>query len=258
MPTLFATCRALAVLFAVVSLGGCAIAIEKSRVSSAFAAQFDCPGASVSFSPGGYRVEGCDTTAFYHCTEPRYSSEDDSRGSDGVVAVGAIIGLLDLALSSGDCFLEHHTRASPSSAHPEPSVDSAALNEIPRPDRARVLSRVRVLGGQVELLAMPGKYPDHVLLTVHSDQRLRYDDCRPWIVRDGQALRFTAQHANKPYEMSLVLRVEQLGDLSRAVRFGGNVCGLRFELGERERKALAGFEQRRQNVLTQASAAARD
>lgn len=256
MPALVATCRVLTVLFVPMQLGGCSIAIERSFVSSAFAAQFDCPAPTVSYSPGGYRVEGCDTTAFYHCTEPRHSSDSDTRGNDGVAAVGAIIGLLDLALSSGDCFLEHHRTAEAQRRERlEPSIDTGSLNVIPKPVDARVLGRVLVLGGQLELLAIPGKYPDHVLLTVHGNSRLSYDDCRPWIVRDGQALRFTAQHAKKPYEMSLVVPVAQLLDLGSAVRFGGNVCGLRFELGERERKTLAGFELRRQNVLMQAAAA---
>lgn len=256
MPALVATFRAFAVLSVLVQLGGCSILIERSRVSSAFAAQFDCPAPNVSSSPGGYRVEGCDTTAFYHCSEPPYSSSgSDSSGNDGVAAAGAIIGLLDLALSSGDCFLEHHrTAATPRTAPAEPGIDTASLNLIPKPAEARVLGRVLVLGGQLELLAIPGKYPDHVLLTVHGNSRLSYEACRPYIVRDGRALRFTAQHAKKPYEMSLVVPVEQLLDLGSAVRFGGNVCGLRFELGERERKTLAGFELRRQNVLMQAAA----
>jgi hypothetical protein len=259
MRTVLAPACALALVLVFINLGGCAMAIQRSRVANAFVAQFDCPVSTVRSSPGGYRVEGCGTIAFYHCSQPHYRSDWLYPRYRENAAVGMFGDLVDLALTPGDCFLEHQRSALyPRTGRTEQTVDRAALNVITPAEHARVRGRVRFLGGQLELLAIPGKYPDHVLLTVHGDHRLHYDDCQPQILRDGRPLLFTARRAREPYDMLLVVPAEQLRNLHQAARMGGYVCGLRFELGERERQALESFELRRQNVHMQLSTRAQE
>jgi hypothetical protein len=248
--------RALLALLAATAFG-CGAMLEASRVERDFRSSFDCPDAQVSSSMNGYRVEGCGTTAYYACIDTDSHSHglhnhDGARsGAAGIVAA-VLVGALFAGLDADECALSHVERGPRG-----PAV--VALAHTPRTlagERA-VRSTLPVRGGALVLFGKPARAPDHVLLDVHANRRLREGPCEPRMFEDGARVPVLQHQRVDPYTERMLLPRSALAHTKSSVRFAGEVCGFGFELDDMTRKSMALFDARFGELTGGAATAAR-
>jgi len=234
--------RTLLALFAATAFG-CGAMLESSRVERDFHSSFACPVAQVSSSMNGYRVEGCGTTAYYACictdSGSRHAhNHDDTRSGTGIVAT-VLVGALFAGLDADECALSHVERGPRG-----PAVVALAQTPHTLAGERAVRSKLPVRGGALVLFGKPARAPDHVLLDVHANTRLREGPCEPRLFEDGARVPVLQHQRVDPYTERMLLPRSALAHTKSSVRFAGQVCGFGFELEDMTRKSVALFDAR--------------
>lgn len=223
-------------LLAACALTGCA-GVERSQVSQRFTTMFHCQASDVRGGGGRYVVEGCGVTAHFTC----FDSDDDRDSWAEPGSTGALIGaLLDGATGRDTCLLEHSERITRTAAATPPPV-------YRREAETGVTLKARLLfaGGHLLLRGKPAEHPEHALLVVHTAvRRLAPDPCQAALYHDGVSIPIAKVERVGEHDARVLIRVDDLADAQRAVRFAGAVCGAEFELDHASREALGAFHAR--------------
>jgi hypothetical protein len=233
---------------------GCAAASAESRAVHQFEAQFECPDAHTFASPGGYRVEGCGSTAFYRCVKdaPR-PLKSESEGRQGDVAGALLEGLWESAAAEANATVRCALEPSPLNSQAASGADSSIhpLNTTPHQAALALANQAAPLtlslslaGASLELFADPVRSPDYALLALHSQGLASYRECKPWLFHDGNHLSVSALQVVARDRLHWVVPTRELRSLQHSSRVDGNVCGLRFSLDREQREQLAAFAQR--------------
>lgn len=194
---------------ALLLLGGCAVLATELSVLRQFEAQFQCRDLEPSYTPGGWRVEGCGTEAFYHCAE------------------------------NAGCWL---VLQRPLSAERLQARADRFQRIIASIDGEPPAARAKFRGG-VLLAHAPPDEPDFAVLTLIGDQPLKLSaDCPVRLQHDSTPLTIVARRQADPRRAQLLTFSEDLNALVWSKRFGGDVCGVPVELDKRARKQLARFD----------------
>jgi hypothetical protein len=198
---------------------------------------FHCPAADVRGAAGGYVVEGCGVTAHFTC----FDSDDDWQSLAEPGSTGALIGtIFDGATGRDTCILEHSERVARTlAATPSPVYRREAAAEV------TLKTRLLFAGGHLRLVGKPTQHREHVLLFVHTAvRRLAPSPCRAALYHDGVALPIARVERTGDHDARVLIRVDDLADAQRSVRFAGAVCGAEFDLDEASREALGLFHAR--------------
>ncbi|HEY6877357.1 MAG TPA: hypothetical protein VI299_05025 [Polyangiales bacterium] len=132
--------------------------------------------------------------------------------------------------------------------HPVPVRQLAPPSASPvyqRPRDGRLSTRVVFAGGHLQLIGVPQRSRDEVVLAFRPTAVLD-ETCDVKLYRDDDRLSTGEQLRYSDHELRVVLRIDDLGT-SR--RFAGVACGRRFELDQAGRDTIAGFVERFQEGL---------
>jgi hypothetical protein len=169
-----------------------------------------------------------------------FETDDDDDSGDGNV-IGAILGgMIEGAMETDACVLEHAERPRP----PPPARAESFVRRDLEPKNGPVLrARLPISGGLLTALGAPQREPRHVWLMLqrHSGPRLP-DDCPVSLYRDGEPIAYERVPAPPSTDFAIAISPTSLRDLHLAQRVVGDLCGVRFQLDERDRKALSLFE----------------
>ncbi|MFM2417491.1 MAG: hypothetical protein RL385_2214 [Pseudomonadota bacterium] len=243
--------RVLPALSGVIALlAGCGGMFEQANVTRSFRNIFGCPTASVRSAGENYYVAGCGKTALYTCYDTDPGSEEPLRQArpGGGRLIGAAIGsaILD-GMEVDTCVLSEVLDA--------PKRTLPRRGEHASPDvyaRRGVVSTTLVLpGATLRLRGRPHIHPDRVLLELHATARLPEVACNAALFDDGVALPVLAEERVDAYTLRLLLPRSALVGVKSAVRMAGQACGYGFELQAAERAAVAEFDARFGELLSE-------
>lgn len=203
-------------LIAVVLMQGCVLSSAPSMVLDQFTSQFDCKVSESHDTPDGWRVEGCGTEAFYHCS------------------------LTPAPALGQSCFL---VLQRPMTAERQQDM-SEQLQQIIASTDGKEPAATAAYGGGVLMAHTPRQQPDFVVLTVVSKQPLTLtEDCPISLLNDDRRLTIAARRQRDPRHAQLLALRQDLTDLIWSKRFGGEVCGVPVALDKHARKKLARLER---------------